>query len=186
MSSLINRVLFIVLGILLLLSLGGNVLLYIKAKKQPVYDIAFQRDTIVQLDTVNHQIVGQTLVENPKPVEIDTVKQTETYRDTVYLPFGWISSIDLVRGSGNLLSSGLNWNLNIPTYYETRIITNRETRTVRNNLLFAQVGMGYDFGGNMVPQGGFTYIWNRHRWKLSVDYSLDKRINATIGYSLLR
>ena len=184
MSSLINRVLFIVLGILLLASLGGNVLLYIKAKKQPVYDIVTVSDTIVQLDTIYQQIVGQTLVENPTPVEVDTVHHTQTYRDTVYLSFGWISSMDLVRG--DLLSSGLNWNLNIPTYYETRIITNRETHTVRNNLLFLQVGASYGFGGNMVPQGGFTYVWNRHRWKLSVDYSLDKRINATVGFGLLK
>lgn len=185
MKSIINKILLwvcVALGI----SIFANVLQYKIYHRKPVIDTVIETDTIIQLDTVFQAIYKDTFIVNPQPVIIDTVLDIRVYRDTVYHDYGWVSLTSTTHGS--LLSQGIGMQFSVPNYYQTRTITNTITHTVRNDLVFVHGGFDYSLlNYSLSPVVGATYIWNKHRRIMSVNYSfMDKRIELNAGFSLWR
>jgi hypothetical protein len=151
--------------------------------REPVIETVIERDTVTQLDTLYEHIRHDSIVYMPKPVKVlDTVK---IYRDTIFHKYGWIEREESVRGT--LLSKKLEYEFDIPTYYKNRTITNTITHTIRNNLFYLNGGFNYNYADQgLYPQFGVTYIWNNHKRMISLEYSLDKRVDLSVGISLWR
>ena len=177
----------IILGLLggLFISIIVNVVQYKIYHNEPVIDTVIERDTIVSIDTVYQVIQKDTTIYKPSPIIVDTVLDIRIYRDTVYHSYGWTSLESTTQGS--LLSQSIGVQFSVPNYYTTRTITNTVTNTIRNNLLFANLGLNYNYTNQgFYPSAGITYIWNKHRRIMTLEYSLDKRIDLSVGFSLWR
>jgi hypothetical protein len=123
-------------------------------------------------------------ISDPEPVFIDSVKNITTHRDTFLHQYGWIATNETV--SGELLSKGIEFGFNIPEYYKTQAVTKNVTRTVRNNLFFANGGIMTDFSGKITTAIGGTYVWNNHRNILSLNVGLKRQISVSAGFVLWR
>jgi hypothetical protein len=177
----------IILGLLGGLILSGivNYVQYRIYHREPVVDTVIERDTVMQLDTVYQIVQKDTTIYKPQPVIVDTVLDIRVYRDTIYHTYGWTSFESTIQGS--LLSQTLGFQFSVPNYYTTRTITNTITHTVRNNCLFVTGGLNYNYvTQGFYPSAGVTYIWNKHKRIISLEYSLDKRIDLSVGFSLWR
>jgi hypothetical protein len=167
----------------LFISIALNAVQYVYFRKEPVIETVIQRDTVTSVDTVIQKLRFDTVIYRPRPVRIDTVERITTYRDTIFHDYGWIERTELT--TGELLSKGIDYEFIIPEYYKQRTITNTITRTVRNDLLFVHGGFSYSFSDfRAQPVLGISYIWNNHARKVSLSYSLDKRIEFTAGVAL--
>ena len=177
--------------VFLLLSLAWNTIQrhQIRNIKKPLIVEEIHSDTVTYIDTIYITLRGTDTIFAPLPVAVDTTENTATYRDTTRTQWGWIVSQELVRGQ--ILSKKIEFEFSVPEYYNTRIITNTITRTVRNNLLFVDAGFSAHFGSHVPnlginPNLGLTYIWRNHTRIARVSYSLDKRIEFNIGFNLIK
>ena len=177
--------------VFLLLSLSWNTIqrYQIRNIKKPVIVEEISSDTVTHIDTIYITLRGTDTIFAPLPVAVDTAENTATYRDTTRTQWGWILSQELVRGQ--ILSKKIEFEFSVPEYYNTRIITNTITRTVRNNLLFADAGVSAHFGSHIpgleiYPNLGLTYVWRNHTRIARVSYSLEKRIEFNLGINLVK
>lgn len=183
MGKIRNILLFVVVFMLIVLT-SWNVLLHRKIRKmEPIVDIQFKTDTFEFRDTLYEKIGGIDTIYLPSPVNVDTAKGIAEYRDTTWTDIGWIISNEIVRGQ--ILSKKIEFEFSVPEYYKTRIITNTTIKTVRNNLLFVDVGFGYDFE-RIYPNVGITYVWNKHNRIARLSYSYDKRLDFSIGFNIFK
>ncbi len=178
-----NSILSVVF-LILFLSLAGNFIQYKLFRKDPVVETIIEIDTVIDLDTIFIPESGSIAISDPEPVFVDLVKNIATHRDTFLHQYGWIATNETV--SGELLSKGIEFGFNMPEYYKTRTVTKNVTRTLRNNLFFAQGGTMTDFSGNITPAIGGTYIWNNHRNILSLNVGLNRQISVSAGFVLWR
>lgn len=179
----IKNTIILIAVIIFFASLVCNVIQYKLCCKEPVTETVTERDTVVELDTIYMPETGKYEIINPEPVMIDSF--IAIYRDTFYHDYGWIKTSERVKG--DLLSKGLDFKFDIPTYYKTRTITNTITRTVRNNLFYVTGGLNYSFADQgFYPSVGAAYIWNNQKRIISLEYSLEKRIDLTVGFSFWR
>lgn len=186
MNTFLNKMFIYILGIFLTISIGGNIYQHFKCKQEPIIETVIVRDTTTVFDTIVVSEIQEVIIEKPIPVEIiDTVENIKIYRDTIFHKYGWILGEELVRG--DLLSQRFRYQLDIPTYYRTRTITNTITNTIRNNLFYITGGFNYNFADQgFYPSIGATYIWNNQKRIISLEYSLDKRIDLNVGFNLWR
>ncbi len=176
-----------VLLLAFIFSLSWNVLLQQKIRNFEMnVHSRFKTDTIWQVDTFWRPEQIKHVIDAPEPVGSvnSPAGEINEYRDTTRTNYGWIVSNEIVRGQ--ILSKKIEFEFSIPEYYMTRIVTNTTTRTVRNNLLYIDIGMSSDFKGLGVPLGA-TYIFDKHRKKISASYSLFNRyFEVTYGFNILK
>jgi len=184
MKLLLNKIWFwlcVVLGISILV----NIIQYKVYHRTPIVDTTIATTDETTHDTIWRIEYRDTTLNKPQPVRIDTVHDIRYYADTVYFERGWVSLQSVTQGS--LLSQGIGVQFSVPTYYQTRTITNTITNTVRNNLFYATLGLNYNYvNQGFYPSAGLVYIWNKHKRYISLEYSLDKRIDLSIGFSIWR
>ena len=182
--KLTTKVFLVVFGIMLI-SIVVNIFQYRHYRKKPVIESETTTQVTERIDTIYIPVTGEVQLLEPIPVVVDTIKNISVFRDTFLIQHGWIATSEKVRG--DLLSKGLEYKLNIPEYYKTRTITNTITNTVRNNLMFVNLGLNYNYMyQGFYPSAGLTYIWKDHKRILSLEYSLDKRIDLSVGFNLWR
>jgi hypothetical protein len=182
--KLTTKIILIVTGILIV-SLAVNVFQYRYYRKKPVIESTIETQITDKTDTVYIPVYGKFQLLDPTPVFIDSFKNYVEFKDTFLVQHGYIATSEKVRGE--LLSKGLEYKLNVPEYYKTRTITNTVTHTVRNNCLFVTGGFNYNYvTQGFFPNAGLTYIWNKHKRIISLEYSLDKRIDLSVVFSLWR
>lgn len=177
----------IILGLLGGLILSGivNYIQYRIYHRKPVVDTVVVTTDNTEHDTVWQIVYKDTVIIKPEAVKVDTVLDIRYYMDTVYFERGWVSLQSVTQGS--LLSQGVGVQFSVPNYYQTRTITNSITNTVRNDLFYATLGLNYNYmDQGFYPSAGLVYIWNKHRRYISLEYSLDKRIDLNVGFNLWR
>jgi hypothetical protein len=178
----------IILGLLGGLILSGivNYVQYRIYHKEPVIDTIIITTDETTYDTIWRIEYRDTTLNKPQPVRIDTVHDIRYYMDTVYFERGWVSLTSTTHGS--LLSQDVGMQFSVPNYYQTRTITNTITNTIRNDLFFIHGGFDYSLNNNRLsPVAGVSYIWNKHRRIMSINYSfMDRRIELNAGFSLWR
>jgi len=177
LSNIISSIVVVIFFI----SIALNIIQY-KRDKEPIIEEVIVRDTITRIDTIKITLKDSIFIKRPTIIRFDTIENITTYRDTIFLAHGWIVSEDNV--SGSLLNSTLSYNLSVSEYYKQRIVTNTITRTVRNDLLYAHGGLGYD--GKLYPILGGTYIWNNHKNMISINYLISKGLNITYGFNIIK
>ena len=177
----IAEVTMFILVILLTLSVGLNVFQYTgrKVNSDPVPEIVQVSDTVVRVDTIYKEITHRIEVEKPVPVYVDTTTNIRTYRDTITLPYGAIKGEQIVFGE--MLKRELQFDLKIPEVYRTLEINNTVTRSVRQRMLFATVGMRTDFDHYASPVFGVAFIPNGHRYLFGLEVGLDGQVSARVG-----
>lgn len=176
----ISNIVFSVVVIVLLLSLLFNGIQYFTRRQ--ITEETIVRDTTTTLDTIYEIIEYDSIVYRPVPVEVyDTIN---VYRDTTYHEFGYAVTRENVYGE--ILSKEIEFNFNVPEYYKTQTITNTITRTIRNDLVFINAGLSANMNGGVYPALGAVYIWNKQKNMIHLNYSLDKRIELSVGFSIWR
>ena len=173
-----------ILVILLTLSVGINVFLYIGKRAGPVPEIVTVSDTVVRVDTIIHTVTQQVTIERPVPVYIDTTANIRTYRDTVYLPYGTIRGEQVVIGE--LLRRNLQVDFKIPEVYRTLEVNNNVTRAVRQRMLFVSLGLRTDFKHYASPVFGVVFLPNRHRYMVGLDIGADGQISTKVGFVIVK
>ena len=181
----ITEVTMFILVILLTLSVGINVFQYTgrKVASYSVPEINQVSDTVVRIDTIFKEVTQKIVVEKPVPVYVDTTANIRTYRDTITLPYGTIKGEQVVFGE--LLKRELQFDSKIPEVYRTLEVNNTVTRSVRNRMLFATVGLRTDFHHNPSPVFGVAFIPNGHRYLFGIDYGLDGQICVSLGIGII-
>ena len=181
----ITEVTMFILVILLTFSVGLNVFQYTgrKVASDPVPEIIQVSDTVVRIDTIYKEVTQHVVVENPVPVYVDTLKNLRTYRDTIFLSYGTIKGEQVVFGE--MLKRELQFDLKIPEVYRTLEINNTVTRSVRNRMLFATIGLRTDFKHYASPVFGVAFIPNGHRYLFGLEVGLDKQISARVGVAII-
>ncbi len=180
----LTEITMFILVILLTISVGINVFHYTAKRPDPVPEIVTVSDTIVRVDTVFHTVTQKVTIERPVPVYIDTTTNIRTYRDTISLPYGTIKGEQLVLGE--LLRKDVQVEFKVPEVYRTLEVNNTVTRSVRQRMIFATLGMRTDFNHYASPALGVAYIPNGHRYIFGIDYGLDRQISAKVGFAILK
>lgn len=182
----IAEITMFILVILLTLSVGLNVFQYTgrKVTSDPELEIVQVSDTVIRIDTIIHTITQQVTVDRPVPVYIDTTTNIRTYRDTITLPYGTIKGEQIVLGE--LIKKDLLFDLKIPEVYRTLEINNTVTRSVRQRMLFATVGVRTDFNHYASPVFGVAFIPNGHRYLFGVEVGVDGQVTARVGFGILK
>jgi hypothetical protein len=168
--------------ILHIISLAGNYFQH--TLRKPVIETIFETDTLIQVDTIIHTITQQVTVERPVPVYIDTTTNIRTYRDTIYLPYGTIRGEQVVLGE--LLRKDFQVDLKLPEVYRTLELNNTVTRSVRDRMLFATIGLRTDFNQHASPVFGLAFIPNGHRYMVGVEVGLDGKIMCRLGIGIVK
>ncbi|GAP70864.1 hypothetical protein BA6E_125303 [Bacteroidales bacterium 6E] len=158
MKNQFQSTLLLMTLLLLIISLAGNYFQH--SVRKPVMETVFVTDTLVQVDTIIHTVTQQVTIDRPVPVYVDTTANVRTYRDTIYLPYGTIRGEEVVFGE--LLKRDLQVDLKIPEVYRTLEVNNAVTRSVRQRMFFATVGIRTDFNHHASPVIGVAYIPNGH------------------------
>ena len=182
MKNQFQSTLLMIALLLLIISLAGNFFQY--NLRKPVVETVFETDTLVRVDTIFHTITQQITIEKPVPVYVDTNTNIRTYRDTVYLPYGTIRGEQVVVGE--LLRKDLQVDFKIPEVYRTLEVNNTVTRSVRNRMLFATIGLRTDFHHHSSPSFGVEYIPNGHRYMVGVEVGVDGQISGKVGFAILK
>lgn len=182
----ITEVTMFILVILLTLSVGLNVFQYTgrKVNSDPVPEIVQVSDTVVRVDTIYKEFTQKILVERPVPVYVDTTANIRTYRDTITLPYGTIKGEQIVFGV--LLKRELQVDFKIPEVYRTLEVSNTVSRSVRQRMLFATVGLRTDFNHYASPVFGVAFIPSGHRYLFGLEVGLDQHISASVGLAILK
>ena len=182
----IAEVTMFILVILLTLSVGLNVFQYTgrKVNSDPVPEIIQVSDTVVRIDTIYKEVTRHVVVEKPVPVYVDTTANIRTYRDTITLPYGTIKDEQIVFGE--MLKRELQIDFKIPEVNRTLEVNNTVTRSVRNSMLFATIGLRIDFKHYASPVFGVAFIPNGHRYLFGLEVGLDKKISARVGLAILK
>ena len=182
MKNQFQSTLLMIALLLLIISLAGNFFQY--NLRKPVVETVFETDTLVRVDTIFHTITQQITIEKPVPVYIDTIANIRTYRDTIYLPYGTIRGEQVVVGE--LLRKDLKVDFKIPEVYRTLEVNNTITRSVRNRMSFATIGMRTDFHHHSSPLFGVAYIPQRHKYLFGLEVGLDGQISGKVGFVILK
>ena len=182
MKNQFQSTLLMIALLLLIISLAGNFFQY--NLRKPVVETVFETDTLIQVDTIIHAVTQQVTIDRPVPVYIDTIANIRTYRDTIYLPYVTIRGEQVVVGE--LLRKDFQVDLKIPEVYRTLEVNNTVTRSVRNRMLFATIGLRTDFHHHSSPFFGVAYIPSCHRYIFGIDYGLDHKISAKVGFAILK
>ena len=182
----ITEVTMFILVILLTLSVGLNVFQYTgrKVNSDPVTEIVQVSDTVVRIDTIYKEITQRIEVEKPVPVFVDTTTNVRTYRDTIFPPYGTIKGEQIVFGK--MLKRELQFDFKIPEVYRTLEVNNTLTRSVRQQMLFATVGVRTDFNHYASPVFGVAFVPSGHRYMFGLEVGGDKHISATVGVAILK
>ena len=167
---------------LLIISLIGNYFQH--SKRKPVIETVFVTDTLVQVDTIIHTVTQHVTIDRPVPVYFDTTSNIRTYRDTIFLPYGTIKGEQIVLGE--LIKKDLQVDFKIPEVYRTLEINNTVTRSVRQRMLFATVGMRTDFNHYATPVFGVAIIPNGHRYLFGLEVGLEKQVSARVGFGMFK
>jgi len=181
--SKITQIAFIVLGVLLLLSVGINVIQY-QIRRPLVIETVTVRDTISRVDTVVRVITNRVVVEKPVPVMADTMNNIRTYKDTIYHQYGTIRREEIVFGE--LMKKEIDFDFQIPEITRTITVNQVTTNTIRSRLLYATLGLRADYEGKAYPTLGATYVLRDHRIMFGADYGLDRSISARVGFSIIK
>jgi hypothetical protein len=181
--SKITQIAFIVLGVLLLLSVGINVIQY-QIRRPPVIETVTVRDTISRVDTVVRVITNRVVVEKPVPVMADTMNNIRTYKDTIYHQYGTIRREEIVFGE--LMKKEIDFDFHIPEITRTITVNQVTTNTIRSRLLYATLGLRADYEGKAYPTLGATYVLRDHRIMFGADYGLDRSISARVGFNIIK
>jgi len=180
----ISELTMFMLVILLTISVGLNVFLYAGSKAEPVVEIVQVSDTVIRIDTIFKEVTQRVVIEKPIPVYVDTANNVRTYRDTIFHQYGTIRGEQIVYGE--LLKKDLKIDFKIPEVYKTLEVTNTVTRSVRNRMLFATIGLRTDFNHNSTPVFGLAYFPSGHRYSFGVDYAFDRQISAKVGFAIIK
>lgn len=180
----ITEITMFILVILLSISVGLNVFHYTGSKAEPEVEIVQVSDTVIRIDTIFKEVTQRVVVEKPVPVYVDTASNVRTYRDTIFHQYGTIRGEQIVFGE--LLKKDLQIDIQIPEVYKTLEVTNTVTRSVRNRMLFATIGLKTDFNHNSTAVFGMAYIPSGHRYIFGIDYGLDRQIAAKVGFAIMK
>ncbi len=180
----IAEITMFILVILLTISVGINVFHYTAKRPDPVPEIIQVTDTVIRIDTIFKEVTQRVVIEKPIPVYVDTASNVRIYRDTIFHQYGTIRGEQIVFGE--LLKKDLLIDLKIPEVYKTLEVTNTVTRSVRNRMLFATIGLRTDFNHNSTPVFGVAYIPSNHRYIFAIDYGIDRQISTKVGFAILK
>ena len=179
----IAEITMFILVILLTISIGLNVFQYTGKKPDPNPEIVTVIDTVVRFDTIVKVETNQILIERPVPVEVDSVKNTKVYRDTIFHQYGTIQREEVVFG--DLLKKDIRFDFKIPEVIKTVEVTRTNTEYVRRGLLLGTIGFQSNFIDLYSPTVGGQYVFRGHDFALSYNYSLGiKHHQIGVGFRI--
>jgi hypothetical protein len=171
-----------ILVILLTLSVGWNVF-NMKEPKTMEPEIVTVSDTVTKIDTIYIKVKEKHVAENPVPVQVDSVSNIKTYRDTIHHEYGSIWREEIVFGE--LLRKNIEFDLRLPEVTKTVFVNTVTKQYVNRPLFFVTTGMQTDFRGVYSPTIGGQYVFRNQKFSLSYNYQLNSgQHNFVLGYGV--